>query len=231
MLDIIYEEGPCLGINKPSGLLTQAPHDIDSLERRVKAYLMETENRGENGYLGIPHRLDRVASGVILFGKHSRATRRLSEQFQARTIEKTYWACAQGVIEPDEETWIDYVRKISNVPRAEIVPPIDPDAREAILHYKVLGRFHDFTWLEIRLETGRMHQIRIQAASRGNPLLGDSMYGSQVPFGPQFEDERLRAVALHARMIRFTHPMTRDPVELTASLPLAWHEIGIEDSR
>ena len=117
-LNILYEEGPCLAVNKPSGLLTQAPHGIDSLEQMVRAYIIEREGRGENGYVGTPHRLDRVASGVILFGKHSRATKRLSEQFEARTIEKTYWVCLEGNVTPDADTWTDYVRKVPNKPLA-----------------------------------------------------------------------------------------------------------------
>ncbi|MGL6226365.1 MAG: RluA family pseudouridine synthase [Thermoguttaceae bacterium] len=224
MLDIIYEEGPVLAINKQAGLLTQAPVGIDSLELRVKQYVNEKENRGENGYLGVPHRLDRPASGVILFGKHSRATRRISEQFEARLIEKKYWACVSGIVEPDSGTWIDYVRKIPNQAHAEIVLPIDPLAREAILHYRVLQRFSWGTWLEIELETGRMHQIRLQASSRGFPLLGDSQYGSTVHFGPPIEDYRLAPIALHARSILFHHPMTREPVHLTADISDIWKQ-------
>ncbi len=222
--DILYEEGPVLAVNKPSGLLTQAPPGIDSLEIRVKQYLSETENRPETGYLGVPHRLDRPASGVILFGKHSRATRRLSEQFEARQIEKTYWACTQGNVEADSGTWTDYIRKVPNQAHAEIALPIDPLAREAILHFRVLGRFDWGTWLEIQLETGRMHQIRLQASSRGFPLLGDAQYGSTVPFGPEFEDSRLRAIALHARSIAFNHPMSRESVALTAPVAEIWKE-------
>ena len=227
-LNILYEEGPCLAVSKPSGLLTQAPPGIESLERMVRAYVMEKEGRGENGYLGTPHRLDRVASGVLLFGKHSRATRRLCEQFEARTVAKTYWVCVEGNVTPDEGTWIDYVRKIPNKPLAEIVPPINPDAREAELSYRVLQRFPSFTWLEIQLKTGRMHQIRLQSSTRGHPILGDAAYGSTLLFGPQHEDERLRGAALHARAIRFLHPMTKEPVHLTAPLPDAWHAIGIK---
>ncbi|MGL6194983.1 MAG: RluA family pseudouridine synthase [Thermoguttaceae bacterium] len=223
--EIIYEEGPLLAINKPAGLLTQAPIGIDSLEHRVRDYLMESEGRGENGYVGVPHRLDRPVSGVILFGKHSRATRRISEQFEARQSEKKYWALAAGNVEPDTGTWTDFIRKVPNIAHAEIVLPIDPLAREAVLHYKVLGRFDNYTWLEIELETGRMHQIRIQAASRGFPLLGDTQYGSTVPFGPQFEDTRSNAIALHARSIKFNHPMSREQLCLTAPLTKYWEEM------
>jgi 23S rRNA pseudouridine1911/1915/1917 synthase len=91
------------------------------------------------------------------------------------------------------------------------------------MHYRVRGRLPNVgTWLEVELETGRTHQIRVQAASRGHAVLGDAQYGSTVPFGEQFEDERLRAIALHARQLGFHHPMTNEPVDVTARLPLPW---------
>ena len=222
MLEILYEEGPLLAVNKPSGLLTQAPAGIDNLEQRVREHLIIHEGRSENGYVGVPHRLDRPVSGVILFGKHSRATRRLSEQFEARQVDKVYWAIVEGVLEPDEGTWTDYIRKVPNQAHAETVPPIDPLAREAILHYKVLDRFSCGTWLEVRLETGRMHQIRVQAGSRGFPILGDAQYGSTQPFGLQHEDARADAIALHARSISFNHPMTGEPLNIVAPTSAAW---------
>ena len=222
MLDILYEEGPLLVINKPAGLLTQAPAGIDNLEQRVREYLIANEGRSENGYVGVPHRLDRPVSGVILFGKHSRATRRLSEQFESRQIDKVYWALTEGQIEPDEGTWTDYIRKVPNKAHAEIVPPIDPLAREAILHYRVLKRFSWGNWLEIRLETGRMHQIRVQAASRRFPILGDVQYGSTQPFGQKHEDARENAIALHAHSISFNHPMTREALQFVAPLTPPW---------
>jgi 23S rRNA pseudouridine1911/1915/1917 synthase len=85
------------------------------------------------------------------------------------------------------------------------------------------------TWLEVQLETGRTHQIRVQAASRGHPVVGDAQYGSTQPFGEQFSDERLRAIALHARQLGFNHPMTSEAVDVIAPLPDSWREIGLGD--
>ena len=224
---ILYEEGPVLAVNKESGILTQAPAGIDSLEARVKAFLIRRENKPGGCYLGIPHRLDRPASGVILFAKHVRAANRLSEQFRQRTVEKKYWTLVGGRIPEEEGEWIDYMRKIPGRAEAELIAPIHPDAREATLRFRVIGRYTlpeygEVTHLEVELGTGRTHQIRLQASSRGFPILGDAQYGSAIPFGEQFEDPRLNAIALHSRKMSFAHPMTRLRVTLVAPLPDAW---------
>ncbi len=264
-LSILYEEGPVLAVNKPAGILTQAPVGIDSLESRVKDYLRaerekkerlagEDSGSGPDGdsrenaslsgnpapdsplpddsaqprkiYLGVPHRLDRPASGVIVFAKHVRAANRLSEQFQSRTVVKKYWALVTGEVPDEKGTWTDYMRKIPGRAEAELIPPIHPDAREAILHYRVLGRLKadgvPISWLEIELETGRTHQIRLQTSSRGYPILGDALYGGTIPFGDQFVDERFNAIALHSRQMTFRHPMTKEEVTLVAPLSPPW---------
>lgn len=235
-LEVLYEEGPVIAINKRAGILTQAPPGIESLEARVKAFLIEREQKPGNCYLGVPHRLDRPASGVIIFAKHARAARRLSEQFQGRLIEKKYWALVEGNIAEDEGTWIDYMRKIPGRAEAEILAPIHPEAREAILHYRVLERIsiqnpeiaaNTISRLEIHLETGRTHQIRLQTSSRGFPILGDALYGARLPFGEPFEDERLRAIALHSREISFSHPVSREKVTLTAPVSADWSALGV----
>lgn len=226
-IEVLYHCGPCLVVNKPPGILTQAPAGIDSLEQRIKAYLKAQEKKTGNVYLGVPHRLDRPASGAMVFARHVRAARRLAEQFEARTVQKIYWACVEGQVSPERGTWEDHVRKIPNQAQAEIVPTDHPEGRIAVLHYCTLGVSPWGTWLEIELETGRMHQVRVQAASRKHPLLGDSQYGSTVPFGPQADDPRLRVVALHARRLAFRHPMTHEPVEITAPLPSAWDALGL----
>ncbi len=227
-IDILYEAGPCLVVRKPAGLLTQAPAGIDSLEVRIKRFLIERDNKPGKAYLGVPHRLDRAVSGVMVFAKHVRAARRLSEQFEARTVKKTYWACVGGQVDPSEGDWRDYVRKVPNRPLAKIVSADDDDAREAVLRYRVRGGYSWGTWLEIELETGRMHQIRVQAAARGLSILGDAMYGSEIAFGEQHEDTRLRASALHARRLEFHHPMTHEPVSVEAPLDEAWSSLGVE---
>lgn len=219
---LLWESGPCLVVNKPSGVLTQAPPGIDSLEQRIKDFLAKREQLSLPVYLGVPHRLDRPASGAMVFARHPRATRRLADQFEARSVEKTYWACVAGLVEPGEGTWRDYLRKIPDRPQAEVVDEQHPEGRIAVLHYRTIGGTEHGSLLEITLETGRTHQIRIQAASRGHPLLGDEQYGSRIAFGPYSDDPRERAIALHARRIAFRHPTTREAVAAEAAVPGTW---------
>jgi 23S rRNA pseudouridine1911/1915/1917 synthase len=227
--DILYEQGPCLIVAKPSGVLTQAPPGIDSLEVRIKQFLKQRDDKPGRVYLAVVHRIDRPVSGVMVFAKHVRAARRLSEQFEGRLAEKTYWALVEGRVEPDEGTWTDHLRKIDGEARSETVPPDHPEGRSAVLHYRVLERRDNWSWLEIELETGRTHQIRVQTASRGHPVLGDELYGSQTPFGPPTDDQRLRPIALHARSLKVRHPMTQELVTATAPLPEPWRAMGLYD--
>ncbi len=227
-LDILYEGGGCLAVCKPAGLLTQAPPGIDSLEVRIKAFLGRRGGGRGEVYLGVPHRLDRPASGVMVFATRRSAARRLARQFERRSIEKTYYACVEGVVEPEAGTWVDYLRKVPDEARAEVVSPQHAEGRRAVMHYRVRGRWDWGTWLEVALETGRTHQVRVQCGWRGHPILGDQQYGSGVPFGRQHEDPRLRAIGLHARRLGFRHPRTRQPIEVTAPLTDDWRALGIE---
>lgn len=223
-IHILYEAGPCLMVLKPGGLLTQAPPGVDSLEVRIKRFLKLREQKPGNCYLGVPHRLDRPVSGVMVFAKHVRAARRIAEQFEGRTAEKTYWALVAGRVTPTTGTWTDYVRKIPGEPRSEVTTDDVPDARSAVLHYRVVASDDATSWLEIELETGRTHQIRVQAAARGHAVLGDELYGSRAAFGPQTVDQRARWIALHARSLKIRHPMTQEVVAITAKLPDPWRE-------
>jgi RluA family pseudouridine synthase len=226
--DILCEDGPCLVVSKPPGLLTQAPPGIDSLEARIKRFLKMRDEKPGRVYLGVPHRLDRPASGAMVFAKHVRAARRIAQQFESRRVEKVYWALVEGHVLPHEGTWHDHVRKIPDVAQAEIVPAEHSEGRRAVMHYCTRERFASWSWIEIRLETGRMHQIRVQCASRGHPLLGDEQYGASRPFGFQHDDRRFRAIALHSRVLSFDHPMTHVPMTLVAPLPKPWVDCGIE---
>jgi len=225
--DILHEQGAVLVLNKPGGLLTQAPPGIDSLELRTKQFLKVRDEKPGKVYLGVPHRIDRPVSGAIVVTKNVRAANRISQQFRDRTVTKTYWAVLEGRLDQPSGTWRDTMRKIPDEPKSEIVPPDHPKAQNAVLRYSVRGQNDRFTWIEIELETGRTHQIRLQAASRGTPIVGDFMYGATTDFGPETPDLRKKWIALHARFLAFEHPIEKTPVQQSA--PLASHWRRFED--
>lgn len=222
--EILLERGAVLVLNKPGGLLTQAPPGIDSLELRTKQFLKIRENKPGKVYLGVPHRLDRPVSGVMVVAKNVRATQRISVQIQERTVSKKYWAVVEGHVPDDQGTWTDSMRKIPDEAKSELVAEGSPGAKEAVLHFAVVGRDENLSWLEIELQTGRTHQIRLQCASRGFPICGDALYGARTEFGPETQDLRKRWIALHARQLAFEHPIDRGPIEVTAELADYWRE-------
>lgn len=232
-LVILYEDNHCIAVAKPAPLLTQgvpavSPHGpIPTLESQVKAYLKEKYHKAGNVYLGIPHRLDRPVSGVVVFARNTKAARRLAEQFQTRQVTKVYWAAVEGQVEPEAGVWEDWLRKFPEEARAERVEPEAPGAKRAVLRYRRLGFAAGGTLLELQPETGRMHQIRVQAAWRGWPVRGDVLYGSQQPFGPAAAQPRDRIIALHARSLTFLHPIRYEPLTIEAPLPETWHAAGI----
>lgn len=226
-LTVLYEDNHCIAVVKPAPLLTQGVPPAPNLELMVKAYLKEKYSKAGNVYLGIPHRLDRPVSGVIVFARSTKAAQRLAEQFRERKVEKIYWAAVDGQVEPAEGVWEDWVRKVPEESRTERAEPEAPGARQAVLRYRRLNGTADTTLLELRPETGRMHQIRAQTAWRGWPVLGDEQYGSKRPFGPAAELARDRIIALHARSLMFLHPIRYEPVTVVAPLPPTWQNQGL----
>jgi 23S rRNA pseudouridine1911/1915/1917 synthase len=224
---ILFEDNHCLAVAKPAGLLTQAPPAVPSLEAQVKAYLRERYRKAGKVYLGIPHRLDRPVSGVVLFARQTKSAQRLAEQFQTRQVVKVYWAALEGDVQLAEGTWEDWLRKLPEEARAERAEPGSPGARHAVLRYRRLGECAGGTLLELRPETGRMHQLRVQAALRGRPIRGDALYGAKLPFGPPTDLPRGRVIALHARSLTFLHPVRYEPITVTAPLPETWRELGL----
>ena len=226
-LTILYEDNHCLAVAKPAPLLTQGvPPGVPTLEAMVKAYLKERYHKPGNVYLGIPHRLDRPVSGVVVFARNSKAARRLAEQFAQRQVRKVYWAVVEpnsdGDPPPEEGVWEDWLLKIKDEARTERVAPEAPGARRAVLHFRRLSASADGALLEVEPETGRMHQIRVQAATRGWPVRGDFSYGARLPFGPPAELPRDRIIALHARSLTFLHPIRYEPLTVTAPAPEVW---------
>jgi 23S rRNA pseudouridine1911/1915/1917 synthase len=223
MLNVLYEDNHCLAVDKPAGLSTQAPPGVPSLELQVRAYLKEKYQKPGKVYLGVPHRIDRPVSGVVLFARQTVSAQRLAEQFRDRQVQKLYWALvepsATGEVPAEEGTWEDWLVKIPQQARSQRVEPGTPGAKQARLRYRRSLVGEAGALLEIEPETGRMHQIRVQAASRGWPVRGDELYGARLPFSPEGEP---RAIGLHARTLVFLHPVRYEPVTVSAPLPDLW---------
>jgi 23S rRNA pseudouridine1911/1915/1917 synthase len=223
-LEILYEDNHCLAIAKPAGALS-AHFDgtEETLDRAVKAYLKEKHGKPGNVFLGVVHRLDRPVSGVLLFARTSKSAARLSQQFRDGSIEKVYWAVVEGEWPTLAGSLDDWLRKDEQAGRVLVVPVDTEGARQALLHYQrravhgagsVAGKGDPLSWLELRPQTGRTHQLRVQLAHRGRPIYGDAKYGSVHTFGD--------AIALHARSLTFLHPIRNEPITLTAELPRSW---------
>jgi 23S rRNA pseudouridine1911/1915/1917 synthase len=249
--DLLCCRGNWLAINKPGGVLTQAPPGIDSIELRAYRWREKQVRRAELGvqdaampyirraepelqdavvpYIGVPHRLDRPVSGVMLLGLSRNLTRKLSELFQRREVSKHYWAVVEGAVDSEAGTWSDFMRKIPDQARSEIVSAEHPEAQLAVLNYRVLGRAAGLTWLRVELETGRTHQIRLQCSARGHPVIGDELYGSQSAFGPSTTDLRERWIGLHARRLSFRDPggSGNERLDLVAPLYTPWAAIVV----
>ena len=214
-LDIIYEDNHCLALAKPAGrLTTHFQGTEETLDREVKAYLKEKYHKPGNVFLGVVHRLDRLVSGVLLFARTSKAAARLSEQFRNGTVEKIYWAVVEGKVLTPAGSLEDWLLKDRDAGRVNVVEPHTPHARQALLHFQTRGCHGDLTWLEVRPQTGRTHQLRVQLAHHGHPIYADARYGSVHTFNG--------VIALHARSLTFLHPIRYEPITLTAELPRMW---------
>src|SRR5262249_9050937 len=170
-------------------------------------------------------RLDRPVSGAVLFARNTKAARRLAEQFRERQGQKVYWAAVEGEGQTAEGTWEDWLLKVKEQARTERVTPETPGARHAPLRYRRRRSGPGWTLLELAPETGRMHQLRVQAAVRGWPVCGDVIYGAQRSFGPAADLPRDRVIALHARSLTFLHPIRYEPLTVVAPLPVTWSTV------
>ncbi len=230
-LSILYEEPHFMVIDKPIGLFTQAAAGIESVQTRLTAQIKSRDQHTGTPFVGLPHRLDRGTSGVLLIARNQRALSRFGDQFHSRKIGKYYFAAVVGELPDEAVEWSDYVRKVVDQPIAEICDVGADGAKLAQLTVRRLAAAGGVSLLLIKLHTGRMHQIRIQAASRGLRILGDVTYG-----GPEFfdiddesEDEgELASMALHALRLEIRHPQTAKQLAFTAAPPSTWENLPRE---
>jgi len=237
-IEILLEDPWFLVVSKPVDLLTQAIESLPSLQSQLIKQLSLPD--APKPFIGMPHRLDRMTSGTIVVARNQRALRRLCDQFAVRTVIKEYLAWVSGQL-PTEGTWEDIMRKVPDEPRAELATPDQEHAKPASLDYQVLQTRLDAqgqiqSLLLIRLGTGRMHQIRLQSASRGHPILGDRLYGSQSAWSILDHSDpsgfREPPLALHAYRLTFHHPKTAEKISVVASPPsnFPWGDYANQES-
>ena len=219
-LKIVYEDNHLLAVVKPAGLVTMGlENGKPTLLSLAKGYVKRRYGKPGNVFLGIVSRLDAPVTGLVLLARTSKAARRLSKQFRTRSVEKVYWAVVEGAVRPAAGECVNWVGHDERHRRMQIVGPEAPGAKEARLDYRRLETLQGSSLLEVRPGTGRKHQIRIQLAERGHPILGDRKYGSRRPFPA--------GIALHARRLRIIHPVSREPLELEVPVPDTWRGLGV----
>ncbi len=214
MLPILYEDNHLLIVNKPARLATMGVEQgTTSALTLAKAYLKQKYSKPGNVYLGVVSRLDSLATGALVFARTSKAAARLTELFKQAAVEKTYWALVEGVLEPPAGEWTDYLSKDEAAHRMRIVTATHSQAQQApsVSAARVVASpfpipqspsgISPISFVEISLHTGRKHQIRVQFADRGHPILGDKKYGGARPFS--------NGIALHSRRLASRTPNAR----------------------
>jgi 23S rRNA pseudouridine1911/1915/1917 synthase len=212
-MEILYEDNHIIIVNKSPREIVQGDKTGDKpLVDMVKDYLKEKYHKPGNVFCGVVHRLDRPTSGIVVFAKTSKALARLNEMFKKGEVDKTYWAIVKDLPPQDEGTLVHFLIKNQKNNKSVAYDTEKLRSKKAVLHYKLVGRSQRYYLLEVKLETGRHHQIRCQLAKIGLPIRGDLKYGAQRsnPDG---------SISLHARNISFVHPVSKKMIDITAPVP------------
>ena len=211
--DILYEDNHLLCVNKRCGDIVQGDRTGDApLTELVGAFLKERDGKPGNVFLGIPHRLDRPVSGVVVLAKTSKALSRMSDLFRRGEVDKTYWALTGRRPPADSETLTHWMARDRSRNRSRALNKPGRDTREASLTYRLRDTSDRYFLLEVDLHTGRHHQIRAQLAAVGCPVRGDLKYGA-----PRSNPDG--GISLHARRIAFVHPVRKERLVVTAPPP------------
>lgn len=214
---VLYEDNHLLIVSKSAGVLSQKDHTGDnSIIEYAKLYVKDKYAKPGNVFLGLPHRLDRPVSGVIVLCKTSKSLSRMTQMIKDRKVTKIYHAIVSGRPREEKERVISYIKKDQNKNKVTIKDFQFSDAKKGILSYNILQAKNGKTLLEVNLETGRPHQIRAQLSHIGTPIIGDLKYGAKKPLSD-------KSIGLHARQIEFMHPVSQVAIRVTAEWPnKAW---------
>ena len=212
-MTVVYEDNHIIVVNKTASEIVQADKTGDTpLSETVKQYLKEKYQKPGNVFLGVTHRLDRPVSGLVIFAKTSKALTRLNEMFRAGEVKKTYWAVVKNAPKESEGELVHFLVRNEKQNKSYAYDKEVPNSKKAVLDYRLIGRSENYYLLEVDLKTGRHHQIRCQLAKMGCPIKGDLKYGS-----PRSNLDG--SICLHARRVRFVHPVSKELIELKAPLP------------
>lgn len=224
-MNIVYEDNHIIVVDKAPGEIVQGDKTGDiPLVETVRQYIKERYNKPGNVFCGVVHRLDRPVGGLVIFAKTSKALTRLNEMLRLGQIHKTYRALTRNMPDPAEGRIESYITSVERNNKSYSWPAPKEGAKKSSLTYRVTGRTDRFNLVEINLETGRKHQIRVQLASIGCPIRGDLKYGDKRsnPDG---------SISLQAFRLQFIHPVSKEPIDLTAPYPASWPALsdGEED--
>ncbi len=212
-MTVVYEDNHIIIVNKTASEIVQGDKTGDiPLSEIVKQYLKEKYNKPGNVFIGVAHRLDRPVSGLVVFAKTSKALPRLNEMFKNGEVKKTYWAIVKAPPKEMEGELINYLVRNEKQNKSYAYDQEIPNSKKAILHYRLIGKSDNYYLLEVDLKTGRHHQIRCQLAKMGCPIKGDLKYGF-----PRSNSDG--SICLHARYVRFIHPISKEQIEVVASVP------------
>ena len=210
---ILYEDNHLIVVNKLPSEIVQGDKTGDvPLSEDVKQYIKKKYGKPGNVYLGVIHRLDRPVSGVVVFARTGKALTRMNKLVKDRKIEKIYWAIVKNVPEHPEAELHHFLVRNEQKNKSFAYPAEKKGSKEAVLKYRIISKSKDYCLLEVNLMTGRHHQIRVQLSAIGCPIKGDLKYG----FARSNKDA---SISLHARSVSFVHPVTKEPLTITARPP------------
>ena len=212
-LQVLFEDNHIIIVNKRSGDITQGDKTGDQpLSDVVKAYVKDKYNKPGEVFIGTVHRLDRPTSGIVIFARTSKALTRLNKMLRDKIIDKTYWALVKNAPNKASDTLTNFLKKDTKKNKSFVYKKEIEGSKKATLHYTVLKKLENYSLLKIDLETGRHHQIRTQLSHIGSVIKGDLKYGAS-------RSNKDGSISLHARKIKFIHPVSKEEIAITAPTP------------